>query len=122
MGAEFFRERFAFFSSADGDRLVSEFIRELNAKMAESADAKYGDEVARDRSGATHRVEGGDPGAKQRRSFGGVERVWHRGNGFPRRNHVFAVAAVVVDAGPLFIGTVDEIAAAAIDAGEIVAA
>ena len=74
------------------------------------------------RAAVAQRVEGGDAGAEQRRGFDGIERVGHGGDRFPGRDHIFGVAAVVADAGPLFIDAVDEIAATALQAGEVVAA
>jgi hypothetical protein len=65
-------------------------------------------------------IENRDAGTEQRRGFGGWQLVWDGGDRLGGCEHVFLVAAVVTDARNLFVLAVDEIAAAAGIAGEIV--
>ena len=90
--------------------------------MAESTDALNGDQIARARARVAERIEDCDAGAKQRRGFGCGEVIGDGGDRLGGRDHVFLVTAVVTDAGDFFILAVNEIAAAAGIAGEIMAA
>ena len=67
-------------------------------------------------------VERSNAGAKQGSGFNGIERVGHGGDRFPRRDHVFGVAAIVVRTGPFFVDAVNEVAPAALQASEVVSA
>src|SRR5437016_3342386 len=66
-------------------------------------------------------IKGSDAGAEKRGGFGGVERFGHLRHGFRRGDHVLGVAAVVGDAADFFVDAVDEIAAAALQTGSIMA-
>src|SRR6266851_4707046 len=87
--------------------------------MAKSADALHGDQIADARARIAERVKNRDAGTKQRRGFGGGEFVWNCGDRLGGGDHVFGVTAVVAEGGDFFVLAVDEIAAAAGIAGEI---
>lgn len=67
-------------------------------------------------------IERGDASAEKRSGFSGVERVGHSGNCFRGGEHVLGVAAVVADAGDFFVHASNEVAAAALQAGSVMAA
>jgi hypothetical protein len=120
--AEFFGECFAVFATADGDDAVAKFAGKLHAEVAEAADALNGDQISGHSTAVAQRVEGGDAGAEKRGGFDGIKRIWHLGHGFRGGEHVLGVAAIVADAGNFLVSTMDEIAAAALEAGSVVPA
>src|SRR4051794_10668711 len=122
MGSEFFGERFTVFATTDACYLIAEFVRKLNAEVSESADSENCDEIAWHGATMTQGVERSDPGAEQRSRFNSVKTIRHGRHRFPRRDHVFGVAAVVVNAGPFFVGAINEIPSPALDTSEVVAA
>ncbi len=77
-GAQFFGALGVFRAAADGHGAISKFVGELNSQMAEATDSQHGHEVTGHGAAAAQRVEGGDAGAKQWRSFRGVQRFGHR--------------------------------------------
>src|ERR1700693_4316259 len=84
MRAELARQRLLVLAARDRDGLEAHLHSELNAQMAEAADAEHGDDVARTRAAVPKRVVGGDAGAEER-----------------GRLQETAVAAVVGDSGNL---------------------
>jgi len=67
-------------------------------------------------------VKGSDASAEKRGGLYGIEPVRHLRNGFCGGDHVFGIAAVVGDATDFLVDTIDEIAAAAWQAGSVMAA
>ena len=122
MRAEFFGERFAVFAAADGGHAIAGLAGELHAEMAEAADSLNGDQVARERAAVAKSVEGGDARAEKRSGFGGIERIGHGGDGLRGDDGVLGIAAVEAEAGDFFVGAIDEVAAAALQAGSVMAA
>ena len=118
----FFARRFFIFSSSDGESAEAHLAGILDSQMAESADALNCYQIAGARARVAERVENRDAGAQQWRGLGGGKFFRNGGYRFGGHDHVFLITAVVTDAGNLFVLAVDEIAAAAGIAGEVVAA
>ena len=86
----------------------------LNAEMAQAAEAKYGDQIARSRAAVAKAVERRHAGAHERRRLHRRQLARHHGHSFGARDHVFGIAAVRGDAGDRGEGLAgEEIAAAA---------
>src|SRR5208283_3396987 len=122
---EFSRQRFFIFifvfAAADGDGAESHLFCILDSQMAEASYALNGDEIAGTRARVAQRIENRNAGTQQWRGIGGGQVVGDGGYRFGGRDHVFLVAAVVTDAGDFFVLAVNEIAAAAGVAGEVMA-
>src|SRR5262249_4910039 len=86
---------------------------ELDAEVAEAADAEDGDRVARPCVRIAQRVERGDAGAHQRTGVDRADVVRNRRQSFERDDDVVRVAAVHRDAGDQLVHAGDERAAAA---------
>src|SRR5262249_12015183 len=114
--AELLGEGAVFRPATDGGYAIAALRSELNAEMAESADALHGDEIARESPSVTEGVEGGYTGAEQRAGFGGVRAIGNQRHGFEGGDHVLLIAAVVMNPGNFEIEAGGELAAATIDA------
>src|ERR1700739_720519 len=90
--------------------------------MTESADSLNRDDIARSRARITQRVKYGHACAHERSRFLGRQFFWNQRQGFRRRDHVFGVTAVKIDAGHFAIHTHREIAAAAVIANKVMSA
>ena len=83
----------------DRDRLEAELLGVLHAEMPETADADHCNDIARPCAAVAQGVESGDPGAHQRRDLGRRPVGGNARHRFRRCDHVFAVSAVMGDAG-----------------------
>src|SRR5687767_7176697 len=81
--------------------------------MAETADAKDGDGVAGPGRAVPERVERRDPRAEQRRCLQGLKIIGNTRQRLDRRDHVFGVTAIHVDARRLQVCAVYKISAVA---------
>src|ERR1017187_7258415 len=90
--------------------------------MSETPNSLNGYQITGARSRVAECIEDGDAGTEQRRGVGGGKVIGDCSYGLGGGEHVFLVAAVVTDARNLFVLAVDEIAAAAGIAGEIMTA
>ncbi len=122
MAPSFRAESFFVFAAADGEGAEAHLAGVLDPEVAESSDALDGHQITGGGSRIAQRVENRDAGAKQRRGVGGRKFIGNGGYRFGGREHVFLIAAVVTDAGDLFVLAVDEIASAAGIASEIMSA
>ena len=96
---ELARETLLVGASAHGGGAETHLRRELDAEVAEAADAEHGNQIARQRAGVAQGVERGDAGAEQRRCLGRVEIVRHGGERVRRAGHGLGIAAVIGDTG-----------------------
>src|SRR2546428_5701082 len=76
--SKFFGERFLVFAARDGNRFETALRGELNAKMAEPAEAEYGDDFAGPRTAMAKTVERGDSGTHERRRLFGRQLFRHQ--------------------------------------------
>ena len=81
--------------------------------MAETADPQDGNHVARHRPAVAERIEGRDPGAEQRRGFGGAKLVGDRSERISGSHHRLGITAVIRDAGYAQVAAVDQPATSA---------
>ena len=109
-------------AAADRRNLVSEFVRELNPEVAQTADALYRDQVARERAAVPQRVVGGDSGAQERRRFDVAESLRYRHERFGRSEHVLLISAVVADARKFQVVAVAKVSPAAARTRAVMAA
>ncbi len=90
--------------------------------MSESSDALHRHQVADAGSRIAKRIEHGDSGTEQRRSFVRRQVVRHRSHCLRRRHHIFSVASIETDGGYFFELAENEVATAARIALEAVSA
>src|SRR6266851_6818247 len=76
--------------------------------MAEAANTQDGNHVARHRSAVAERIEGRDPGAEQRRSFGSAKLVRDRRERMSGSHHRLGISAVIRDAGDAQVAAVNK--------------
>src|SRR5215471_10581202 len=90
--------------------------------MTKAANSLNSNKVAWQGTRMTQRVEGGDSGTHERRSFSGIKRFRHAGKCLHRRNHEFLVAAVITHSANQSVHAVDEIPSPALETRAILPA
>src|SRR5438552_18469188 len=114
MRAKFFSERLFVFAAAERNCLKSHLSRVLHTEAAESADALNGDDITAPRAGISQGVKNCHARAHERTSFFSRQFVWNQCQRFRRRDHVFGVTAVEIDASNFALNTHCEITAPAL--------
>src|SRR5512138_1376888 len=71
--------------------------------MPKTTHALHRHQFAGPRARVSHRIEHGDPGAEQRRSFLIADPFRHGGHGLRRNDNVLAVSPVVTQSGDLLV-------------------
>src|SRR5262249_18398424 len=107
-------------AAPDRDHVIAGLARELDAEVAQAADALDRDQIARHRAAVAKRVVGRDPRAQQRRDLHVVEARRDRDQRLRRRHHVLLIAAVVRDSGDLEVHAIAKVAAPARDTRAVV--
>ncbi len=96
--AKLFRQRLLFCAACDSDDLEAHLGRELDAEVAQPADAEDCDDIARPRDRLPQGIERRDARTHQRGGVDIGEVVGDAGERFGGRDHVLGVTAVVSDA------------------------
>src|SRR5436190_20975705 len=122
MRTEFSGQRFLLFPATERHSFKSHFSRVLNAEMSESADALHSHNVTGTGAGIAQRVENGHTCAHEWPGFFRGKFVRDQRQCFRRRDHVFGVTTIKIDARDFAINAHSEIAATALVAHEIMPA
>ena len=122
MRAQFFRERLFVFPATKRHGFESHSPRVLDTEMSESADSLDRNNVTGPRPRIAQRVEHRHPCAHERSRFFRWQFVGNYGQCFRRRDHVFCITTIKIDAGDFAINAHSKIAAPALLADEIVSA
>src|SRR4029077_3109465 len=83
--------------SANRSNLAAKFVRKLNSKVPQTADALHRNKTTRRRAAVSQGVKGRDSGTKQRRCFGVAQRVGYFRQCVDGSDHVLLIAPVVAD-------------------------
>src|ERR1700675_1834688 len=120
MRAQLRRQLFFIFSATEREGIKPQLTRVLNPEMSQSADAVDRDYVAAPRTRIAQRIVNGHTCAHERPRFFARQFIWNRRQRFRPRDHVFGIAAVVIEPGDLAIDAHHEITAPALVANEVV--
>src|SRR6185437_9908302 len=119
---ELLRERSVVRPAPDRRHPEAEPARELDAEVAEAADAEHRHQVAGLRAAVPQRVVGRDAGAKKGCRLSGAQAPGYGGQRLHGSDHVFLIAAVVADARDLEVAAVAEVPPPALWTGVVMAA
>src|SRR5437870_3348873 len=118
MRAEFFRQRFFLFTSAERDGLESHLPRILNSEMSQTADAVHGHEFAAARPRMAERIIDSNARAHEGPCFLRRQFIGDRSQSCRRCDHVLGIPAIEVETRDFAIDAHGEIAALALCADE----
>src|SRR5579864_3521363 len=101
---------------------MAKLLRELNAKVTQTADPLHCDQIARERTTVPERIVGGNAGAEQGCGFDITESLGHWHQCLYRRHHVLLVPSVIADAANFHVAAIAKISAPALPTCVVLAA
>ena len=102
-------------STPNSRNLAAKFVRELNSKVPQTADALHRNKTTRRRAAVSQRVKGRDSRTKQRRCFGVAQRVGYYRQCFDGSDHVLLISPVVADSCDFGVAAVKEVSTPAFE-------